>query len=86
LILFEKAEFIRPEDSLLPDRSLSFPSMDLNFLVKSFTFCWDHAWTQANARNTANRNEKLDILRTSINKNSMERHTYLQFPFLANRK
>jgi len=50
--------------------------MDLNFLVKSFTFCWDHAWTQANARNKANRNEKLDILRTSINK-KINGKTYL---------
>jgi hypothetical protein len=67
LILFEKAEFMRLEDSLLLERLLSRPSNDLIFLVKSFSLCCPHALVAKDPQAMRRNNEKLDFLQTSIN-------------------
>jgi len=67
LILFEKAEFMRLEESLLPERLLKRPSNDLIFLVKSFSLCCPHAPVAKQPQARTRNNEKLDFLQTSIN-------------------
>ena len=67
LILLEKAEFIRLEDNLFPERLLKRPSKDLNFFVKSFSRCCADAPVAQSPQTRAQINENLDFLQTSIN-------------------
>ena len=77
LILFEKAEFSRLEDNLLPERLLNRPSNDLIFLVKSFSLCCPHAPVAKKAQAMTKDNEKLDFLQTSINNEQTYEFTLL---------
>jgi hypothetical protein len=84
LILLEKAEFIRLEDNLFPERLLKRPSKDLNFFVKSFSRCCADAPVVQSPPTRAKINENLDILQTSINnKQSYEDHSLLRNTFFG---
>tara|TARA_B100001057_G_scaffold42754_1_gene38264 strand:+ start:16039 stop:16395 length:357 start_codon:yes stop_codon:yes gene_type:complete len=80
LILLEKAEFIRLEDNLFPERLLKRPSKDLNFFVKSFSRCCADAPVAQSPQTRAKNNENLDFLQTSIN----NKQRYEHFSLLRN--